>query len=170
MRLIFTLTFILSSLFINVQAASIKGQLQDKENNPVSFANVALYSAADSSLVKVETSNEAGIFQISGINAGSYFLSATYVGVGDLRQNDINLTADQILDLGVLVFGESSVELGEVTVTAARAMVEVKSDRMVFNVQGTINSTGSDAIELLRKAPGVTVDNNDNINVLGRSG
>ncbi|MFT5167572.1 MAG: iron complex outermembrane receptor protein, partial [Saprospiraceae bacterium] len=42
--------------------------------------------------------------------------------------------------------------------------------RMVFNVQGTINSTGSDAIELLRKAPGVTVDNNDNINVLGRSG
>jgi iron complex outermembrane receptor protein len=49
-------------------------------------------------------------------------------------------------------------------------MVEVKPDRTVFNVEGTINSTGSDAMNLLRKAPGVTVDNNDNVNVLGRAG
>jgi iron complex outermembrane recepter protein len=170
MRLVFTLSFIISSICLNAQSASIKGQLQDKEKNPISFANVALYSTSDSSLVKVETSDESGLFQLSGINEGNYFLSATYVGVGDLRKSDINLTTDQILDLGVLVFGESSIELSEVIVTADRAMVEVKPDRMVFNVQGTINSVGSDAIELLRKAPGVTVDNNDNINVLGRSG
>jgi outer membrane receptor protein involved in Fe transport len=49
-------------------------------------------------------------------------------------------------------------------------MVEVKADRTVFNVDGTINSSGSDAVELLRMAPGVVVDNNDNISVLGRNG
>ncbi len=48
--------------------------------------------------------------------------------------------------------------------------MEVKPDRTVFNVDGTINSVGSDAIGLLRKAPNVTVDNNNSINVLGRSG
>ncbi|MFK8010305.1 MAG: outer membrane beta-barrel protein [Saprospiraceae bacterium] len=58
----------------------------------------------------------------------------------------------------------------EATVTASRVIVEIKPDRTVFNVEGTINSVGSDAISLLRKAPGVTVDNNDNINVLGRAG
>ena len=58
----------------------------------------------------------------------------------------------------------------EHTITANRVMVEVKADRTVFNVDGTINSTGEDALALMRKAPGVTVDNNDNINVLGRSG
>jgi hypothetical protein len=49
-------------------------------------------------------------------------------------------------------------------------MVEVRSDRTVFNIQGTINSAGTDALSLMRKAPGVTVDNNDNISVLGRAG
>ncbi|MEL6141049.1 MAG: outer membrane beta-barrel family protein, partial [Bacteroidota bacterium] len=47
---------------------------------------------------------------------------------------------------------------------------EVKPDRTVFNVQGTINAVGDNGLDLLRKAPGVTVDNNDNINVLSRSG
>ena len=170
MKSIITSVFLLSGFFLSAQTASIKGQLQDLENAPVGFANIALYSAVDSSLVKVETSDETGIFHIKGVNAGQYFLSATFVGVGELRETDINLSAGQLLDLGVMVFAENSVELSEVTVKASRAMVEIKPDRTVFNVQGTINSAGSDAIELLRKAPGVTVDNNDNINVLGRSG
>jgi outer membrane cobalamin receptor len=55
-------------------------------------------------------------------------------------------------------------------VTTTRAIVEIKPDRTIFNVQGTINAVGSDGLELLRKAPGVTIDNNDNINVLSRSG
>ncbi len=170
MKILITLLSFFTCLSLQAQTASIKGQLQDKASNPVSFANVALYSSSDSSLIKVETSDDAGLFQIRNLNAGNYFLVASYVGVGDLRFTDISLTADQLLDLKVLTFGENSVELEEVTVTAARAMVEVKADRMVFNVQGTINSTGSNAIELLRKAPAVTVDNNDNVSVLGRSG
>ncbi len=170
MRLTFTLLSLLGFFFSQGQTSGIKGQLQDQENNPVGYANVALYSSKDSSLVKVETSDDSGVFQMRTLNAGNYFLKASFVGVGEIEKNNLELTEGQILDLGVLQFGNNSVELGEVTVTAQRAMVEVKPDRTVFNVQGTINSTGSDAIELLRKAPGVTVDNNDNINVLGRSG
>jgi len=97
-------------------------------------------------------------------------MTATYVGVADFNKKDIQVKEGQQLDLGILNFGAASVKLDEVTVTATRALVEIKPDRTVFNVQGTINSTGSDAIELLRKAPSVTVDNNDNINVMGRSG
>lgn len=152
------------------QTASIKGQLQNPDGEAVVFANIALYSAADSSLVKVETTDEAGIFRIQGLAAGRYHLSATYVGSADFWQNDIVLSANQQLDLEILKFSSTSVDLAEATVTATRALVEVKADRTVFNVQGTINSTGADAISLLRKAPGVTVDNNDNISVLGRAG
>ncbi len=144
--------------------------MQDAGGQSVIFANVVLHNAADSSIAKVETSDEAGIFKIRGLKAGNYFLVASYVGMPDLRKPDITLKNDQQLDLGVLVFSPSAVELTQATVTASRAMVEVKPDRTVFNVQGTINSTGSDAISLLRKAPGVVVDNQDNINVLGRAG
>ncbi len=169
MRSIPTLFFFLfiSSLFS--QTAALRGVLQDAEGGAVEFANVALFNAADSSLYKVETTNEAGIFHLRNLRAGAYFLKATYLGFEDLHHRDIQLK-DQPVDLGILKFLPGGTELAEVTVTATRALVEIQPDRTVFNVSGTINSVGSDAISLLRKAPSVTVDNNNNITVLGRSG
>jgi outer membrane receptor protein involved in Fe transport len=169
MKPFFILILIFS--FFSIQAqTSIKGQLQDGEGLAVEFANIALYSDVDSSLIKVETSDETGVFQLQSVDAGNYYLSVTFVGFSDLRIPDIRLNPDQQLDLGILIFSPSAIEMAEATVTASRVMVETKSDRMIFNVQGTINSVGSDAIALLRKAPGVMIDNNDNISVLGRSG
>ncbi len=170
MKNLFTLLLSCCFLFSQAQNASITGTLQNDQQEPVQFSNIILYQSADSSLVKVEPSDDEGKFRFSGIQAGNYYLVATYVGLADLKKTNLTLTDGQTLELGVLAFQPTAIELTGATVTATRAMVEVKPDRTVFNVQGTINSTGSDAIELLRKAPGVMVDNNDNINVLGRAG
>jgi len=170
MKNLFTFLLSCSFIFLQAQNASIIGVLQNDQEEPVQFSNVILYQAADSSLVKVEPSNDEGKFRFAGLNAGNYYLVASYVGLADLKKMDLVLSDGQSMDLGVLAFQPTAIELTGATVTATRAMVEVKPDRTVFNVQGTINSTGSDAIELLRKAPGVMVDHNDNINVLGRAG
>lgn len=171
MKTLLTSSLILfSSIFLHSQNAILRGQLQDPEREPVVFANVALYQAADSVLAKVESSDESGIFYFSDLEAGNYYMVATHVGAEDLAVGGIQLKSGQQADLGVLVFSPAVIDLQTATITASRALVEVKPDRTVFNVDGTINSTGSDALSLLRKAPSVTVDNNDNINVLGRSG
>ena len=164
------LPFFLFFSQVQAQNASIKGQLQDQANEAVVFANVALYSSADSNLVKVESSDDTGVFQLQEIRPGDYFLVASYVGLADLVRAPLSLSESDQVDLGVLRFAPAAAELEEVTVTANRAMVEVKPDRTVFNVQGTINSAGDDALALLRKAPGVTVTSNNAINVLGRTG
>src|SRR6185295_14680936 len=57
-----------------------------------------------------------------------------------------------------------------VTVTSEKPMVEVKADKTIVNVEGTMNAVGNDAMELLRKSPGVTVDKDDNINLAGKNG
>jgi iron complex outermembrane recepter protein len=170
MKFFNTLLLLLTFFTLKSQTATVQGQLQDAEGQPVIFANVVLHNAGDSTIAKVETSDESGVFKLRGLKAGNYFLAASYVGMPDVRKAGIILQKDQQLDLGVLAFSPAAVELTQATVTASRAMVEVKPDRTVFNVQGTINSTGTDAISLLRKAPGVVVDNQDNINVLGRAG
>lgn len=170
MRILLTLSFLFSTLLTYSQTASIKGQLQDAESQAISYANVILYAKADSAMLKVEPTDEAGIFKMQNLTAGEYFLKASYVGYPDISKTDIRLAEGQNLDLGIIAFGAAAVELAGATVTATRALVEVKPDRTVFNVQGTINSVGENAIALLRKAPGVTVDNNDNVSVLGRSG
>lgn len=169
MKLISTLVLIsLHSLYYS--QSSIKGLLQDNNGEAVLYANVALYNSSDSSMVKVEASSELGVFHLKNIKEGNYFLKASFVGLPDFEQNNIQLTAGETKDLGTLTFNSQSQDLAEVTITTERAMVEVQPDRTIFNVQGTINSTGSNAISLLRKAPAVTIDNQDNINVLGRAG
>lgn len=147
----------------------IKGQVQDADGLAVAFANVALYDLTDNKLVKVETTDDAGLFRLEGVADGNYNLVVTYLGAPDLRLENIAVK-NGTLDLGVLQLQPAAVELAEATVTATRALVEIKPDRTVFNVQGTINAVGDNGLDLLRKAPGVTIDNNDNINVLSRSG
>ncbi|MEM9260266.1 MAG: carboxypeptidase regulatory-like domain-containing protein, partial [Bacteroidota bacterium] len=148
------------------QSGEVKGQLLDAEEQAVPFANVALYQ--EEKLMKVETTDDAGVFYLRAVVPGSYTLKATYLGAPDLTREITVGTGT--LDLEVLRMAPAAVELAEATVTATRALVEIKPDRTVFNVQGTINAVGENGLDLLRKAPGVTVDNNDNINVLSRSG
>ena len=61
---------------------------------------------------------------------------------------------DTVLDLGVILLESAAEELEEVIVVAEKPMVQVLADRTVFNVENTLNATGTSAFELLRKAPG----------------
>ncbi len=170
MKSLSTLFFALSSFALFAQNGSVSGTLQDNSNAAVPFANVALYHAADSTMAKVEVSNVNGEFILTEVPAGTYFAEATFIGLDKLREDGIQVLVGQETKLGVLQLRASSVALNEAEVVVTRPLVEVQPDRTVFNVEGTINNTGDDALSLMRKAPGVTVDNNDNINVLGRAG
>lgn len=175
------LTLLLSLILLNFNyafeysngpktTATLQGQLIDNDDQPVGFANVALYLAQDGSLAKVEVTDVNGKFSFNKINPGIYNLEASFVGFTPLKIDAISLIENQQKDLGPLKMISDAVELEGATVTAKRAMVEVKPDRTVFNVEGTINSAGDNGLGLLRKAPGVLVDNNNNISVMSRSG
>ena len=156
--------------FVFAQNSTVSGTLLNPEKEGVAFANVALFHQHDSSLVKAGAADAAGVFQLAAVPKGNYFLKALYVGFRPLFVSAIAVDGVAPVTLGELLFSPSEVALQEATITASRVMVEVKADRTVFNVDGTINSAGADGMSLLRKAPNVNVDNNDNISVLGRSG
>ncbi|MCF8238000.1 MAG: TonB-dependent receptor [Saprospiraceae bacterium] len=170
MHSLWTLLFSLSSICLLAQGGTISGAAQNNDGEALIFANIALYRSSDSSLVKAEATNEKGTFKLVNIPDGAYWLQASYIGLPNFEQTGITMVQNKAVDLGILTFPVSVIELETALVKADRALVEIKPDRTVFNVSGTINSAGSDALGLLRKAPGVLVDNNDNITVLGRSG
>lgn len=166
-RFLFMLLGLGSSL-VSVAQVELSGRFIG-DDGPIIYSNVALYSSPDSSLYKVETTNEEGQFRFYEVASGSYFFVSSYIGLEDYRMDDITVGDDNI-EFGELEMVASGVQLETAIVTAKRAMVEVKPDRTVFNVQGTINSVGDNGLNLLRKAPGVTIDNNNNVSLLSRSG
>jgi len=61
-------------------------------------------------------------------------------------------------------------ELKEISITGKKKTFEVKGDMIVYNVAGSVNAMGNNALELLRQSPGVTVDNNNNVSLNGKGG
>lgn len=173
MKRLFTLLG-LSLLFMSATFAqdpgSVSGKLQDVDGEALPFANVLLFSSSDTSLVKAGFTNDEGVFRLVPVPAGSYFVQATYVGLAPYRSEVIQMTEGQQLELPPVTMTAADTEIDAVQITAMRPLVSVKPDMTVFNVEGTINAQGENAFDLLRKAPGVMIDNNDNIMLLGKQG
>lgn len=149
--------------------ASLSAQLTSSEAKPLGFASAYLHRTADSSLVKTALSDEAGHLLMTSLAPGTYLLEIRYVGMQSL-QKELTLEAGAQKDLGKLTLFESGTQLEAVDIVAERPLLEVKPDKTVFNVSGTVNAIGTNALELLKKSPGVVVDNNDNILLMGKSG
>ncbi|MEX0362164.1 MAG: TonB-dependent receptor [Allomuricauda sp.] len=149
-------------------AQSIKGNVQSETGIPIPYAAVTLNAVLDGSLVKATISAEDGTFELKGILPGEYQFKVSSIGYAD---NDRKLNFQGgTRNLGPIILVETAESLEEVTVVAEKPMVQVLADKTVFNVENTINATGTSAFELLRKAPGVIVDNNGSIIVEGKTG
>ena len=60
--------------------------------------------------------------------------------------------------------------LEAVTVTAERPLVERRPDMMVVNVENSALAAGNTALDILERSPGVTLDKDDNISLMGKQG
>lgn len=162
---------LVSCITLNAQnGTSIIGSVKNSEGESLSWATVALYKSEDSSLVKVEYSDESGKFLIEGLYEGRFFMNVNYVGLSTRVLNDISLKSGENLDIGELRMEASSSDLAEVVVATTRPLIELRPDRTVFNVEASVTAAGLDGLELLRRAPGVMLDNNDNIQIRGKAG
>lgn len=60
--------------------------------------------------------------------------------------------------------------LNQVVISSSKPQITVKTDKLVMNIEQMTNAVGLNALELLRQAPGVTVDGQDNVKVSGKTG
>ncbi|HTR31236.1 MAG TPA: outer membrane beta-barrel family protein [Puia sp.] len=151
-----------------IQAQEISGNVIDSSGKPIPFATVVLKKASDSADAKYTTSDLNGQYEISLVPAGHYFISIAAVGyfpaasaVFDIRGGSIRVAPITARFKGLLT---------EARVTAIKPLLQVQRDRIIMNVEGNINAIGEDAFSLLRKSPGVTIDNNNSISLGGKAG
>lgn len=166
---ILSLLFALFLFQNTVNANEIYGKVKDENSKGLSAVTISLLKEKDSSIVKLNVTDKNGDYKFEGIDQGSYLIMATAVGYNKAY------TASFIYDgqqkgIADIVLSKTTLELSTVVVTARKPLVEVKADKMIVNVEGTINATGNDGLELLRRSPGVLVDKDDNISMAGKSG
>jgi len=162
---------LLSMLFLYqtnfAQLFSVKGVVKDDENKPLEAATVVLLK--DSTQVqKTATSDENGKYLLEGIQPGIYSMKILFSGYETFVENNLKVNGD--IEHEPIRMKNNTQQLNEVAVRAQRPLIEIKPDKLILNVENSITSAGSSAMDVLQKAPGVRVDQNDNISLKGKSG
>ncbi|MEE4176876.1 MAG: TonB-dependent receptor [Bacteroides sp.] len=144
--------------------------IDDSSNEPLLFASVVLHSVRDSSLVTGAITNEQGVFVIEQVPEGKYYVAINYVGYPRKEFNGIQVTkSEPVYEMGTIRVEPGAALLSEVTVEAARELMEVGLDRRVINVDSELTATGGTALELMQNIPSVAVDFEGNVSLRGSS-
>jgi iron complex outermembrane recepter protein len=154
------------------QTGSIKGKLTSNDTKiGLQKATVSVMKATDSSLIKADVTDGNGEFEFEKIAVGDYFLEYSYVGYKTKTTSVFAVKAGEQFIAATATLDVEPKTTDVVTVRSKKKpMIEVKADKMVFNVENSINAIGSNAFELLRKSPGVVVDKDDNLSLKGKNG
>ncbi|MGB5944010.1 MAG: outer membrane beta-barrel family protein [Leeuwenhoekiella sp.] len=158
----------LFSLSISAQSYSINGVVEDEMQEPLPYATVSLTNIVDSTLVKASITGENGKFQLENIPSGNYSLTITSVGFQPYQLSLENFSED--INLDTITLKTATEALNAVNLVAEKTIIQVLADKTVFNVENSLNATGTNGWELLRKAPGLIIDNNGSIILEGKTG
>lgn len=153
-----------------VFAQKINGSIKDGQGNGINNATVSLLHAKDSSVSKLSITKGDGQYSFDALRAGKYLVTTSHVGYNSVYSAAFEFDGAKSVTVPSLSLEKKSKDIAGVTVNSKKPIIEVKADRTILNVEGTINATGNDALELLRKSPGVTVDKDDNISLSGKNG
>lgn len=149
----------------------ISGKLITPQGEPVAFANIALM-AADSTVSGGAYSDESGMFVITPEKTGTYFLKIRGIGFRDYSGNAFTINAlKQPVNLNAITIEEENSALNEVTIAAKRNLIQVTPLGTVVNVQSSLMTKGSNALQVLERLPGVITDRRNNqFSLNGQSG
>ncbi len=146
--LILTFAFILFFSF-SIQA-QLKGTLIDENQQPIEFANVALYSLPDSIMITGTVSDEKGNFtlNLNGNGTDNAFLKVSFIGyetqiVPAMKEQTIVLKAE-------------SFTLGEVLIKGDLPKIRLRNDALVTTVQNSVLSKAGTANDVLKRLPSIT--------------
>ncbi|RZJ90300.1 MAG: hypothetical protein EOO20_08535, partial [Chryseobacterium sp.] len=149
----------------------ISGKVMRAGEHGVPFVTVSLLN--NGRLVSGTIADENGYFKFGyplKTNTG-FTLKLTSLGYEDLI---LKFPADKyplaIQDFGKIRLESQSKNLQSVQVNGNQRVIEMNDGNLVFNVSKSISAQGTNALELLARAPGVSVSSDNSISLNGKAG
>ncbi|MFO7978446.1 MAG: TonB-dependent receptor [Bacteroidales bacterium] len=167
-RLLLSTIFFLIAVMAQAQQFSIKGQVQDPENNGLPNATVLLLHQADSTMVNYALTDLQGSFEIKNIARKDYLLRITYIGFSS-RFLDVTPPQGNMLDLGAIVMDNQQVMLNEVAVQQERIPMRIKSDTIEYDALAFRPLPNEVVEDILKRMPGMVVESDGNVVAQGET-
>ncbi len=148
----------------------VTGAFADEESGErLPFVSIILKNIQSDKTINGAISDDKGMFRLIDVPVGEYELLASFVGYESISKK-VSLTARKPDSaLGTLLLTPNVTSLDEVVVTAEKAMVENKIDKVVYNAELDVANAGGDATDVLRRAPMLNVDLEGNVSLRGNS-
>jgi len=148
---------------------TIKVFVKGDRETALENVTVSLLKGKDSLLVKLGITDDKGFVEFDHVLFASYLIKATVANYDNTYSATINDTSLKSNEITLSMHPISSV-LKEVRVQAKKPFIQKLSDRIVVNVDNSIISAGSSAMDVLERSPGVNIDQNDVISLRGKQG
>ncbi len=170
MRFLFTAGLVLLIVSSQAQTGSISGKITDSSGKKVlPLTTITVFIAKDTTIVTYRLSTETGEFKIPNLPINVPLrMMATYSGYEAYRKDFTLEATNPAINFGSIALVNTSKQLDEVIVIAERPPVVIKQDTIEFNASAFKTLPSALLEDLLKKLPGVMVDENGNITVNGR--
>lgn len=171
-KLFFMLTALLalSSAAFSQNLSKVNGRVTDDTQKPVQGVTVSLYKAQDTLLVKAVLTGNDGLFVFEAVKDGDYLVGVSSVGYKKTVSEVLHIRDGAEIKVPTLVMQTESKNMKELVITGKKPLFEQKADKLVVNVDASPTNAGANALEVLEKSPGVSVDKDGNISLKGKTG
>ena len=149
---------------VSVNAHIIDGSTT--ENMPQ--VTVQLFELPDTTFIYGTVTDNEGWFNIKKVPVGEFLLRYSFMGYSTQEFSFKTVKEDRERALGVFRLYEKSIMLTEAVIEDALPPTQVVDDTLMFNVSAFRVPEGSVLEELIKRLPGVEVDENGGITVNGR--
>ncbi len=169
--LIIIAVFAADTSMAQAQTGKITGIVKDENLLTQPGATVRLKSLKDTTYSKGLATDAAGAFSFADLPQGDYSVSVSLLNYKTFISPKLSLTAAKPqIDMGGVVLQQLNIQLSTITVKGKKPLVETKIDKVVVNVENSILASGNSALEILQRSPGISVENDGNISLVGKQG
>lgn len=166
--IIFLLTYHAKAQSITQENLSeISGKILDKSSFEVVYASISLIKD-NTTLVSNTISSSSGEFVFYNVEPGSYSLKIEHYEFENYNSSKFTISENETIVIPNIILSSSTNNLDEVVITRKKQLIEVKADKIIYNVSSSPSASGSNGLDLLKKAPGVTLGIDNEISLLGK--
>lgn len=151
------------------QNLEIRGTVTEDDQSPLQDASIYLLTTGDNEIVKTTITDASGNYLFVNVSSGEYFIKSYSMGYEVQETAPFTVNGKDVKMEGI-VLSITSEELEEVALVAKVPIIQQRDGKLILNVEDSSLSAGNTAFDVLQRAPGVSVDKDNNIQLMGQSG